>query len=127
LITKRPKYGNKKVEVDGVKFDSKLELYLYNKLKENEFDFDFQVKVELIPKFRFREENIRAMEMRVDFLLRHNGKEIFIDTKGFATAEAKLKYKHLKYKHKDNEIVDIVWLKTQKAVNEYIVNLKTEK
>jgi hypothetical protein len=126
MIIKRAKYGNKKVIVDGVKFDSKLELYLYNALKNNELDFDFQVNIELVPKFRFQQENIRAIGMRVDFLLRHNDKEIFIDTKGFATSDAKMKYKMLKFKFKDQPSTYIIWLKTQKDVNAFIFNLKTK-
>lgn len=125
MLIKRNKYGNKKVEVDGIKFDSKLELYLYNKLKENNLDFDFQVKEVLIPKFRFRIENIRAIEMRVDFLLRFNERKIYIDTKGFATAEAKIKYKMLKNKYKEDVDVEVVWLKTQKEVNSFIISLNT--
>jgi DNA-binding protein len=125
LLIKRNKYGNKKVEVDGIKFDSKLELYLYNKLKENDLDFDFQAKEVLIPKFRFRIENIRAIEMRVDFLLRFNERKIYIDTKGFATAEAKIKYKMLKNKYKEDVDVEVIWLKTQKEVNSFIISLNT--
>ena len=127
MLVKRAKYGNKKVEVNGVKFDSKLELYLYQSLTENSFDFDFQVTIELIPKFKFKGISIRAINMRVDFILRHEGKIIYIDTKGFATPEAKIKYKMLKYKFRDDEEVEIVWLKTQKEVNAYILNLKQQK
>ena len=126
LPSKRPKYGNKKIEVDGVKFDSKLEYYLYNALQVNKMDFDFQVGVELVPKFRFHNEGIRAITMRVDFLLRYNAREIFIDTKGFATTDAKMKYKMLKYKFKDNHKIHIIWLKTQKEVNNFIFKLKQE-
>ena len=127
MLVKRAKYGNKKVEVNGVKFDSKLELYLYQSLTENSFDFDFQVTIELIPKFKFKGISIRAINMRVDFILRHEGKIIYIDTKGFATPEAKIKYKMLKYKFRDNEEIEVVWLKTQKEVNAYILNLKQQK
>jgi len=127
LLVKRAKYGNKKVEVNGVKFDSKLELYLYQSLTENSFDFDFQVTIELIPKFKFKGISIRAINMRVDFILRNEGKIIYIDTKGFATPEAKIKYKMLKYKFRDDEEIEIVWLKTQKEVNAYILNLKQQK
>lgn len=123
---KRNKYGNTKIIVEGVKFDSKLEAYLYKILNQEGMDFDFQVVIELIPKFRFQYENIRALAMRVDFLLRYNGRDIYIDTKGFATAEAKIKYKFLKYKFKDEPNVNIVWLKTQKEVNSYISKLKEE-
>lgn len=124
LLIKRAKYGNKKVEVDGIKFDSKLELYLYQSLIKNNLEFDFQVPIELVPKFKFKGISIRAIAMRVDFLLKHNGQLIYIDTKGFATPEAKIKYKMLKYKFKDSDNVDIVWLKTQKEVNSFILNLK---
>ena len=90
-------------------------------------DFDFQVNIELVPKFRFQYENIRALNMRVDFLLRYNGREIYIDTKGFATSESKIKYKLLKNKFKAEPQVNIIWLKTQKEVNAYIGRLKEEK
>lgn len=124
---KRNKYGNTKVIIEGVKFDSKLEAFLYKILKDNGMDFDFQVNIELVPKFRFQYENIRALNMRVDFLLRHNGRDIYIDTKGFATSEAKIKYKLLKNKFKAEPQVNIIWLKTQKEVNAYIGRLKEEK
>ena len=124
---KRNKYGNTKVIIEGVKFDSKLEAFLYKILKDNGMDFDFQVNIELVPKFRFQYENIRALNMRVDFLLRYNGREIYIDTKGFATSESKIKYKLLKNKFKAEPQVNIIWLKTQKEVNAYIGRLKEEK
>lgn len=124
---KRNKYGNTKVIIEGVKFDSKLEAFLYKILKDNGMDFDFQVNIELVPKFRFQYENIRALNMRVDFLLRYNGREIYIDTKGFATSESKIKYKLLKNKFKAEPHVNIIWLKTQKEVNAYIGRLKEEK
>ena len=124
---KRNKYGNTKVIIEGVKFDSKLEAFLYKILKDNGMDFDFQVNIELVSKFRFQYENIRALNMRVDFLLRYNGREIYIDTKGFATSESKIKYKLLKNKFKAEPQVNIIWLKTQKEVNAYIGRLKEEK
>lgn len=51
---KRSKYGNNKVEQDGIKFDSKKELKRYNELlllqKAGEIsDLQRQVKYELIP------------------------------------------------------------------------------
>jgi len=64
--------------------------------------------------------------MRVDFLLRFNERKIYIDTKGFATAEAKIKYKMLKNKYKEDVDVEVVWLKTQKEVNSFIISLNTE-
>jgi hypothetical protein len=77
MLSKRRKYGNNKTEVDGVKFDSRLELYCYNLLKENNIDFIFQEKIELIPKFRYNTQNIRAITMLVDFVILSDGKRIY--------------------------------------------------
>ena len=40
------KYGNVKVERDGVKFDSKLERTMYDMLKKFNIPFEFQVTEE---------------------------------------------------------------------------------
>jgi protein associated with RNAse G/E len=118
------KYGNKKTIVNGVKFDSKLEQYCYGYLELTGVDFDFQVKVILIDKFRFNDKGVRATTLTVDFVVRKGEETIYVDTKGFATEVAKLKYKMLKHKLKDEENVDVVWLKNKKEVNNFINNLK---
>jgi hypothetical protein len=115
------KYGNTKITVDGVKFDSKLELFFYNYMNDMGLDFDFQVSIELIPKFKYNEQSIRPITARVDFILRHNGTTYYIDTKGFPTETAKIKYKMLRYVLHDKEIkTDVVWLKSQKESKEFI-------
>lgn len=121
------KYGNKKSFVNGVKFDSKLEQYCHGYLELTGVEFDFQHKVTLIDKFRFNEAAVRATTLTVDFVVRKDGKTIYVDTKGFATEVAKIKYKLLKHKLKDEENVDVVWLKNKKEVNNFINNLKKEK
>ena len=118
------KYGNTKVVVDGVKFDSKLEYYCHGLLTLSSIDFDFQHRIVLVEKFRFEEKGIRAMTLIVDFVIRHGAKTIYLDTKGFATETSKLKYKLLRNKLKDEENVSVVWLKNKKEVNEYINSLK---
>lgn len=118
------KYGNKKTIVNGVKFDSKLEQYCYGYLELTGVEFDFQVKVILIDKFRFNDKGVRATTLTVDFVVRKGEETIYVDTKGFATEVAKLKYKMLKHKLKDEENVDVVWLKNKKEVNNFINNLK---
>jgi protein associated with RNAse G/E len=119
----RRKYGNKKTIVNGVKFDSKLEQYCHGYLQLIGADFDFQHKVILVDKFRFNDKGIRATTLTVDFVVRKDGKTIYVDTKGFATEVAKLKYKLLKHKLKDEENVDVVWLKNKKEVNGFINSL----
>ena len=62
--------------------------------------------------------------MLIDFVITHNGKTIYLDTKGFATETSKIKYKILKHKLKDDLFTDVVWLHNQKEVREYVNNLK---
>lgn len=99
MIKKRPKYGNKKVIVDGILFDSKKEGMRWLVLKDalvngTITDLERQVKVELIPQIK--EEVVKHLktkdkiEMRVaqkainyvcDFRYFKNGQEIFEDVK----------------------------------------------
>lgn len=84
-----------KVVVDGVKFDSRLESWFYGRLKMFGIAFEHQKTYVLQPKFRFLNENIRAIEIVVDFYL--PGPNVIIDTKGWQTADNKIKIKMLKY------------------------------
>ena len=92
--------GNKKIrnatksEVDGVKFDSQLERYMYEILKGAGVHFDFQVEYVLQEKFRYGTDAIRAITLTVDFVL--TGKNMIIDTKGFMNDRAPMKIKMLK-------------------------------
>jgi protein associated with RNAse G/E len=121
--SKTSKYGNKKIELDGVKFDSKLELFCYQQLKSLGIEFEFQRGILLQEGFRFRGKAIRPITMIVDFVIHHDGQKIYIDTKGFATETSKLKYKMLKFLEKDDSIVDVIWLHSQKEVKEFINDL----
>jgi hypothetical protein len=121
--SKTSKYGNKKIELDGVKFDSKLELFCYQQLKSLGIEFEFQRAILLQEKFRFKGKWIRPITMIVDFVIHHDGQKIYIDTKGFATETSKLKYKMLKFLEKDDSIVDVIWLHSQKEVKEFINDL----
>ena len=117
------KYGNRKLVIDGVKFDSKLEHYCYGYLKLIGVDFDFQHKVILIDKFRFNNTGVRATTLTVDFVVRKGENTYYVDTKGFATEVSKLKYKMLRHKLKDEKNVDVIWLKDKKEVNTFINSL----
>lgn len=80
--------------VDGVKFDSNLEKYMYGLLQGAGVTFDFQKEYELQPGFRYRGEAVRAIKKIVDFWLpEHN---MIVDTKGFANDVAPMKHKMLK-------------------------------
>lgn len=119
----RNKYGNKQLEIDNIKFDSKLELYCYNMLKQVGLPFEFQKKIVLFEGFRYRNQAVREIALIVDFVLEHKGVTYYIDTKGFATDVSTLKYKILKFKLKENLYTDVVWLKNQKEVQSFIRKL----
>jgi len=121
--SKTSKYGNKKIELDGVKFDSKLELFCYQQFKSLGLEFDFQKTILLQEGFRFKGKWIRPITMIVDFVLHHDGQKIYIDTKGFATETSKLKYKMLKFYVREDSSADVVWLHSQKEVKEFINGL----
>jgi hypothetical protein len=126
-MIKRTKYGNKKLEVDGVKFDSKLELVCYDLLTKLNFEFEFQKKIILIDGFRYNKKAIRPITLTVDFVVKHNDIDYYIDIKGFATDVSKIKYKMLRYQLKDNPKTDVIWLHSQRAILQFLNNLKEEK
>ena len=126
-MIRRTKYGNKKLEVDGVKFDSKLELVCYDLLTKLNFEFEFQKKIILIDGFRYNKKAIRPITLTVDFVVKHNDIDYYIDIKGFATDVSKIKYKMLRYQLKDNPKTDVIWLHSQRAILQFLNNLKEEK
>lgn len=114
------KYGNKKVVVDGMTFDSKKEASHYLNLKLLEKggvikNLQTQVKYELIPaqyegtgEFYTKgqhkgEEKKRLVEKSAsyvaDFVYEQDGETIVEDTKGFRTDTYKLKRKLMLWVH----------------------------
>lgn len=89
---KPSKYHNKKVTIDGVKFDSKLEATRYTELKLLEHnglikDLVLQPSYELIPTFKKGNKTYKKASYIADFCYYDNelGKVIVEDTKGFKT------------------------------------------
>ena len=93
------KYKNKKVEVDGIKFDSKheAEYYLYLKRLKEEGkikDFGLQQRFELQPSFKKYGKTHRAITYTADFTVIDNKDNVHvIDCKGVETVEFKIKKK----------------------------------
>lgn len=132
---KRNKFNAKKMEVNGVKFDSKLELYMYKLLKAYNIPFEFQIRKQLQPKFNFYGENIREIYMVIDFVIRPDGtdKVYYVDTKGYATDKAILKYKMLRCKlkeeHGDNikdGDIEVLFLQNRSECSRFALRLLTE-
>lgn len=113
------KYGNRKVIIDGLKFDSRKEANRYCELKLLEragqiTNLRTQQTFELIPAYYENYERYsktgkrltdgrrcveRAVCYKADFVYKENGKTIVEDTKGFKTKEYIIKRKLMLYIH----------------------------
>ena len=104
-------YKDKKVFVDGIKFDSGQEAMFYEELKERKAkglikSFECHPKFILQPAFKKNGVSHRAITYSADFEIVHNdGKIETIDVKGFETAMFKLKMKLFEYTHPDRQLV----------------------
>lgn len=103
----KPKYGNRKTEVDGFYFDSAKEARRYGELKLMQkagqiSDLQMQVPFEVIPGV-VSEETGRVMQKPAayvaDFTYRKDGKFIVEDAKGYRTEGYKLKKKLMLWRH----------------------------
>lgn len=98
------KYHNKKVIIDGIKFDSKKEMQYYIKLKMLEKagkirDLKLQVPFTLIETFKRGDKTYRKMKYIADFTY-YDDKDTLhvVDTKGYRTKEYELKKKLMAWK-----------------------------
>ena len=100
----RSKYKNRKVEFNGIKFDSIKErdryIYLLSRLKKGEItDLELQVPFELQPHFEHNGKMIRSINYIADFVYYDQEGNIHIeDTKGFRTDVYDLKKKMMLYR-----------------------------
>lgn len=98
------KYKNRKVEFQGIKFDSVKErnryIYLLSLQQAGKItDLNLQVPFELQPKFEHKGKVIRAIKYVADFTYIDSDGRIHIeDTKGFKTDVYELKKKMMLYK-----------------------------
>lgn len=117
----------KKVQKYGVKFDSRLELYFYELLKNSEISFTFQNTYSIHPSFKYNKSTVRAMTLTVDFDFTTHGINVIVDTKGFQRNDNKLKWKFFKYKmYSEGKSPEIFLPKNQKECEktlDYIKNL----
>ena len=100
------KYNNKKVEVLGYKFDSKIEseyfLYLLKRQELGEIAcFEMQVPFVLLEPYELSGRNIRCINYISDFVVyyHYKAREV-IDIKGMVLSDFKLKKKLFESKYK---------------------------
>ena len=110
---------------DGIKFRSKLETYTYKKLKEANIPAQYEViHFELIPKFEYNGEKVRAMTYLPDFV----GEDFIIECKGLMGDSFPLRWKIFKYTlMKSNAKYKLYLVRNQKQVDQMINELKTKK
>lgn len=108
------KYHNKKMVVDGIKFDSKLEAKRYTELKMMERtglikDLILQPVYELQPSFKKNGKTYRKITYRADFSYYrvNDDKRIVEDVKGFRNEIYKLKLKLFEYEYPNLTIKEI--------------------
>ena len=106
LKQNKSKYGNKKVIIDGIKFDSEKEgkRYINYKTLQNLkviSDLKLQVKFELQPSFKVNNKTIREITYIADFTYTDNrdGTLHVVDAKGYRTEVYKIKKKMFAYKY----------------------------
>ena len=109
------KYFNKKVMVDGIKFDSKKESKRYEQLKILKKaglikDLELQPTFVLQPAYKNNKgEKVRAITYKADFIYfdTHLDQYIVEDVKGFKTDVYKLKKKLFEYQYPNLTIEEI--------------------
>lgn len=110
---------------NGIKFRSKLETYTYKKLKEAGIKAEYEpIHFELIPKFEYQGEKVRAMTYLPDFV----GKDFIIECKGLIGDSFPLRWKIFKYTlMKQNSNYKLYLVRNQKQVDELVKELKDGK
>ena len=108
------KYRNKKVQFDGITFDSKAEETRYKQLllmqKANYItDLELQPRFLLQESFKKNGKTYRKIEYVADFKYIEDGKTIVEDVKGMQTDVFKIKHKLFEKIYPDLELRIIKW------------------
>lgn len=96
------KYHAMKTTIDGIQFDSAKEAKRYVKLRDMEKAGEIeglrlQVPFEILPSFECDGVKYRGMKYIADFVYYRDGKQVVEDTKGWKTAEYRMKKKLMAY------------------------------
>lgn len=115
------KYGANKKVINGFTFDSQMEAeyYMYllqEKAKGVVVDIELQPTLQILPKFKYQSQNRRKMDYNLDFKVTYiSGLVEYIDVKGMATTDAKMKRKLVEYMYPDKVIR---WISKSKKYSE---------
>lgn len=101
---KKPKYNNRKQQIDGYVFDSGAEANRYTQLKLlawNKIIEGLQIHPVFVlqDKFKYRNKMIRAITYEADFAYYEDGMQVVEDVKGAITKEFAIKEKLFKARY----------------------------
>ena len=102
LAARGSKYHSRKTTIDGIQFDSAKEAKRYTKLRDMQEAGEIeglrlQVPFEILPSFECEGVKYRGMKYIADFVYYRDGKQVVEDTKGWKTAEYRMKKKLMAY------------------------------
>lgn len=123
MTQKKQKFNAKKIEYDGITFDSKLECEYYKelmlKVKNGEIkSFSIQPKYILQDKFTKYGKNYREISYSPDFMIINNDDSItLIDVKGFSTPASEMRKKLFDFQYPD---IQLIWLTYVKKYGGFI-------
>jgi len=107
------KYNNKRIEIDGYTFDSKLEADFYLRLKPLIKAGKIK-ELKIHPRYLLQEgftkngKHYQPIYYIADFeVLYDDGTVVIYDTKGMRTEVYKIKKKLFEYRYKDKTIVEV--------------------
>lgn len=111
------KYGNKKVAVDNIVFDSAIESRYYIYLSELQkqgvvTDIALQPVFTLQESFRKEGKLHRAITYKADFQVSYaDGRTEIVDIKGFTTTDFKIKQKMFEYRYRELRLILLTFSK----------------
>jgi hypothetical protein len=122
----RKTYNNEKVVMaDGQKADSKLEAKMRQRLLDKGIEHEFQKTFVLQETFKTPNgKTIRRMTTIVDFYMVWMGEELIIDTKGYSTEMACIRWKLLEKKlTEEGRKYRTIWLRNEAHISLFMMIL----
>jgi len=121
----RPKYGNRRVKIDNITFDSTSEAERFQLLKILLSHGNIS-QLRTHPRYWIQVRGAKAFQYEADFeYVDHNGKLVVEDIKGFITPMSKLKMKCFQLEYPDIKFVMLKFYK--KAATFEQIELKTKR
>ena len=113
MTQKKQKFNAKKIEYDGITFDSKVECEYYKELMSKVMNreiksFSIQPRYVLQDKFTKYGKNYREITYSPDFMIVNNDDSVtLVDVKGYSTPASELRKKLFDFQYPN---IQLIWL-----------------